>query len=66
MQEDKECIFDAVDTVKLCIPVFEKMIATLKINKENMYKGAGGGFTNATDAADYLVKKECRFAKHMP
>lgn len=61
MQEDKECIFDAVDTVKLCIPVFEKMIATLKINKENMYKGAGGGFTNATDAADYLVKKGMPF-----
>ncbi len=61
MQEDKECIFDAVDTVKLCIPVFEKMIATMKINKDNMYKGAGQGFTNATDAADYLVKKGMPF-----
>ena len=61
MQEDKECIFDAVDTVKLCIPVFEKMIATMKINNDRMYKGAGGGFTNATDAADYLVKKGMPF-----
>ena len=61
MQEDKECIFDAIDTVKLCIPVFEKMIATMKINKERMYSGAGGGFTNATDAADYLVKKGMPF-----
>lgn len=61
MQEDKECIFDAIDTVELCIPVFEKMIATMKINKDRMYKGAGGGFTNATDAADYLVKKGMPF-----
>ncbi len=61
MQEDKEGIFDSVDTVKLCIPVFEKMITTMKVNKENMYKGAGGGFTNATDAADYLVKKGMPF-----
>ena len=61
MQEDKECIFDAVDTVKLCIPVFEKMIASMKINSENMHTGAGQGFTNATDAADYLVKKGMPF-----
>jgi len=61
MQEDKECIFDAIDTIKLCVPVFEKMIATMKINKDNMRKGAGGGFTNATDAADYLVKKGMPF-----
>lgn len=61
MQEDKECIFDAVDTLKLCIPVFEKMISTMKVNKEKMYEGAGGGFTNATDAADYLVKKGMPF-----
>ncbi len=52
MQEDKECIFDAVDTIKLCLPVFEKMISTMKINKEKMLAGAGQGFTNATDAAD--------------
>ncbi len=61
MQEDKECIFDAIDTIKLCVPVFEKMIATMKINKANMHRGAGGGFTNATDAADYLVKKGMPF-----
>ncbi|MBO5008233.1 MAG: argininosuccinate lyase [Clostridia bacterium] len=61
MQEDKECIFDAVDTIKLCLPVFEKMICTMKVNKDRMYKGAGQGFTNATDAADYLVKKGMPF-----
>lgn len=61
MQEDKEGIFDSIDTIKLCLPVFEKMILTMKVNKENMYKGAGGGFTNATDAADYLVKKGMPF-----
>ena len=61
MQEDKEGIFDAIDTLKLCIPVFNKMISTMKINKDNMRKGASGGFTNATDAADYLVKKGMPF-----
>ena len=61
MQEDKECIFDAIDTLKLCIPVFEKMITTMKVNKKKMFDGAGGGFTNATDAADYLVKKGMPF-----
>ena len=61
MQEDKECIFDAVDTIKLCLPVFKKMILTMKINKEKMLLGAGQGFTNATDAADYLVKKGMPF-----
>ncbi len=61
MQEDKEPIFDAVDTVKLCIPVFCDMIATMKINKTNMRNGARGGFTNATDLADYLVKKGMPF-----
>lgn len=61
MQEDKECIFDAIDTVKLCVPVFAKMIRTMKINKDAMRKGANGGFTNATDVADYLVKKGMPF-----
>lgn len=56
MQEDKEAIFDAVDTVKLCLPVFTNMIKTMTIKKDNMSKGAAGGFTNATDLADYLVK----------
>jgi argininosuccinate lyase len=61
MQEDKEAVFNAVDTVKLCLPVFNNMIKTMKINKDNMYNGAKGGFTNATDAADYLVKKGLPF-----
>ena len=61
MQEDKEGIFDSIDTLKLCIPVFDKMISTMKINKDRMRAGASGGFTNATDAADYLVKKGMPF-----
>ena len=61
MQEDKEQIFDAVDTVLLCLPVFTNMLSTMKVRKDVMYKGAGGGFTNATDAADYLVKKGLPF-----
>ena len=61
MQEDKEPIFDAVDTVKLCMPVFCDMIATMKVKKERMLQGAKGGFTNATDLADYLVKKGLPF-----
>ncbi|ACL75698.1 argininosuccinate lyase [Ruminiclostridium cellulolyticum] len=61
MQEDKEAIFDAVDTVKMCLPVFSNMIGTMKVRKENMYKAAQGGFTNATDIADYLVKKGIPF-----
>jgi len=61
MQEDKEAIFDAVDTVKMCLPVFSNMLATMKLRKDNMYKAAKGGFTNATDIADYLVKKGIPF-----
>ncbi len=61
MQEDKEQIFDALDTVLLCLPVFTNMLRTMKIRADVMYKGAGGGFTNATDAADYLVKKGLPF-----
>ena len=61
MQEDKEPIFDSIDTVKLCLPVFCDMIATMTVKKDNMLKGAKGGFTNATDAADYLVKKGMPF-----
>jgi argininosuccinate lyase len=56
MQEDKEPVFDAIDTVKMCLPVFTAMIDTMKVRKENMLNAAKGGFTNATDAADYLVK----------
>jgi len=61
MQEDKEAIFDSIDTVKMCLPVFTKMIETMKIRCENMYKAAQGGFTNATDLADYMVKKGVPF-----
>ncbi len=56
MQEDKEQIFDAIDTVKMCLPVFSKMLLTMRIKRDNMLRGAKGGFTNATDVADYLVK----------
>lgn len=61
MQEDKEAIFDCIDTIKMCLPVFAKMIQTMKIREKNMYKAAQGGFTNATDVADYLVKKGIPF-----
>ncbi len=61
MQEDKEQIFDALDTVKMCLPVFCGMLKTMTINKSTMEKGAKGGFTNATDVADYLVKKGLPF-----
>ncbi|TYQ16286.1 UNVERIFIED_CONTAM: argininosuccinate lyase [Acetivibrio alkalicellulosi] len=61
MQEDKEAIFDGVDTVKMCLPVFTNMLKTMKVKKDNMYKAAQGGFTNATDIADYLVKKGIPF-----
>ena len=55
MQEDKEFTFDAIDTVKGCISLFTGMIETMKVNKETMENSAKRGFTNATDAADYLV-----------
>ena len=55
MQEDKELTFDAIDTVKGCISLFDGMLATIKFNKTRMEDSAKNGFTNATDAADYLV-----------
>jgi argininosuccinate lyase len=61
MQEDKEAIFDAVETVKMCLKVASPMIETMKVNKENMYNAAKEGFINATDIADYLVKKGMPF-----
>lgn len=61
MQEDKEAIFDAVDTVKLCISTFIPMLRTMTVNKENMRSAAAKGFINATDCADYLVKKGVPF-----
>ena len=61
MQEDKEAVFDCVDTVKMCLQVFTPMIATMKPCVENMYKAAQKGFLNATDLADYLTKKGVPF-----
>ncbi len=61
MQEDKEAIFNAIDTVNLCLSIFIKMLDTMKIKKANMQNSAKGGFTNATDMADYLVKKGIPF-----
>ncbi|MCR4797291.1 MAG: argininosuccinate lyase, partial [Lachnospiraceae bacterium] len=61
MQEDKEVFFDASDTALTCITLFAGMIATMKVRKDRMKKSAVLGFTNATDAADYLVKKGVPF-----
>ena len=61
MQEDKEAVFDAVDTVKMCLKVFCGMIETMKANTANMKLAAQKGFINATDLADYLVKKGMPF-----
>ena len=61
MQEDKEGLFDAIDTVKMCVPVFTSMIATMTVKKDAMLNAAKGGFTNATDAADWLVKQGVPF-----
>ncbi|MBO5209154.1 MAG: argininosuccinate lyase [Lachnospiraceae bacterium] len=61
MQEDKELTFDAIDTVKGCLALFEGMMRTMKFNKPVMEKSAMMGFTNATDAADYLVVKGVPF-----
>ena len=61
MQEDKEAIFDSVDTVKLCLSTLAPMLDTMKVNKENMSNAGKKGFINATDCADYLVKKGLPF-----
>lgn len=61
MQEDKEAIFDAVDNVKLCLSTFIPMLATMSVYKDNMRNAAARGFINATDCADYLVKKGMPF-----
>jgi argininosuccinate lyase len=61
MQEDKEPTFDAIDTVKCCVRLFEGMLATMKFNKPRMEDSAKKGFTNATDAADYLVNRGVPF-----
>lgn len=61
MQEDKEGVFDACDTVKMCLKVFTPMVETMTVLTDNMKKAAGEGFINATDLADYLVKKGMPF-----
>lgn len=61
MQEDKELTFDAIDTAKGCLALFEGMLATMEFKKDVMEKSAQRGFTNATDAADYLVGKGVPF-----
>ena len=61
MQEDKEPVFDALDTVELCLPVFTGMLDTMTVLPENMRAAAGRGFINATDCADYLTKKGMPF-----
>lgn len=61
MQEDKEAVFDAVETVEMCLKVFAPMVETMTVHPENMKKAAQGGFINATDLADYLVKKGLPF-----
>ena len=61
MQEDKEPVFDAIDTVEQCLPVFAAMVDTLTVKQRNMQKAAAGGFINATDCADYLVKQGLPF-----
>ena len=61
MQEDKEQVFDAVDTVKKCLPVFTAMLNTMTLKPEKMLEAAAGGFINATDCADYLVRKGAPF-----
>jgi argininosuccinate lyase len=61
MQEDKEAVFDAIDTVKACVEVFTGMIKTTRFNKDRMYEASEDGYTNATDLADYLVRKGVPF-----
>ena len=61
MQEDKEAVFDALETVTMCLEIFAPMVATMKVKKDNMYRAAGEGFINATDLADYLTKKGVPF-----
>ena len=61
MQEDKEAIFDAVDTVKMCLEILAPMVDTMKVHSENTYRAAQKGFINATDLADYLTKKGMPF-----
>ena len=61
MQEDKEALFDAIETVKMCLDIFAPMIRTMRVKADNMYRAAQEGFINATDLADYLTRKGMPF-----
>ena len=61
MQEDKESLFDAAETVEMCLEIFAPMIKTMKVKSDNMYRAAQRGFINATDLADYLTKRGMPF-----
>jgi argininosuccinate lyase len=61
MQEDKEPVFDAIDTVEMCLPVFSAMIRTMTVLPDHMRQAAETGFLNATDCADYLTRKDVPF-----
>ncbi len=61
MQEDKEAIFDSIETLLMCLDIFAPMVSTMKVNAANMYKAAQEGFINATDLADYLTKRGMPF-----
>jgi len=61
MQEDKEALFDGIETVKMCLDIFAPMIRTMRVKSENMYRAAQAGFINATDLADYLTKRGMPF-----
>lgn len=61
MQEDKEPLFDAIDTIKVCLSILPEMLETITVNKDKMLKACAEGFLNATDVADYLVKKGLPF-----
>ncbi|MBP3370357.1 MAG: argininosuccinate lyase, partial [Clostridia bacterium] len=61
MQEDKEAVFDALETVEMCLDIFAPMINTMRLIPANMYRAAQEGFINATDLADYLTKKGMPF-----
>ena len=60
-QEDKEPLFDTIDTLALCLPVFDGMVATMKVERERLYEAAASGFSTATDLADYLVRRGVPF-----
>lgn len=65
MQEDKEGLFDAIDNLKFALAIYKEMISHMTVHKEHMRKALANDFSNATDMADYLVKKAFLFVKPM-